>query len=568
MDKIEVQGSLTFEHNGYLYRVTSDVYKWDPDYIYNAGEYVLYRGKLLQAKTKTPGAWLFNFDTVKPTDRLTRNSTNDDLEPIHQSLNEIRAKLGLEPFEPDEPDSVDPGFNPEYPGCGPEEGGDDTRPPCNQDDVDPDFTMKPWVGIELRLQTIEKTYVRTINNQPPISGNINIDYDGSVEPPESTLLRWSESNTLDLKPENKIQYMIDETPMQVIAYDGSLHLGSENLHLDIATVDTVTINGADVVTSETVVDLINDQNISGKKHFDYLSTTEAPQDDIQVPNSGWVNETIDTKLQDAIKPRLVETTTYYIDSASLADDEDGSKDFPFKTLKNAVCYIKEVDINFQAVTLEFTGAYTDNSEVLELPEVGPTVKIINRSKAEVIMPPLYVTGHWDIDGVILCDNRLGQCPLEVDRGFCVLRNATVSLRTPAPATDAIFVHNTGVLQLASGCTIEIVNESTINVEHAIHVKAGTLIGNEDVHSNVGETNYLSISKDNSSFGVALWLENGARALYLESTDFTSPVGCTPYVAQKASVLQGLTLPPGAQGESDASSIIALLPKTLDDSLSH
>lgn len=562
MDKIEVQGSLTFEHNGYLYQVTSDVYRWDPERIYNPGEYVLYHGKLLQAKTKTPGAWLFNFNKVKPTDRLTTTSTNDDLIPIHQSLKEIRAKLGLED-EPDDPDPIDPGFNPEYPGCGPEEDGEGTQPPCDQDDVDPDFTMKPWVGIELRLQTIEKTYVRTINNQTPISGNINIDYDGSVEPPESSLLRWSESNTLDLKPENKIQYMIDDTPMEVISYDGALHLGSENLHLDISTVDTVTINGADIVTSETVVDLINDQNISGKKHFEYLSTTEAPQDDTQVPNSGWVNETIDQKILDSVKPRLVAPVTYYIDSSSLEDAEDGSKEFAFKSLKNAVSYIKEIDLNFQQVTLEFLGEYTDNSELLELPELGPTVKIISRGN-NVIMPPLYITGHWDIDGVTLADNRVGQCPLEVDRGFCTLRNVKVALNTPAPATDAIYVHNTGVLQLASKSSITIVNESTVNVQNAIHIKAGTLIGNEDVHSNVGEVNSLVISKDNSGFGVALWLENGARALYLESTDVSIPVGCTPYVAHKASVLQGLTLPQGQQGESDASSIISLIPKKSDE----
>lgn len=565
MDKIEVQGSLTFEHNGYLYQVTSDVYKWDPEYIYNAGEYVLYRGKLLQAKTKTPGAWLFNFNKVKPTDRLTKDITNDDLEPINESLKEIRAKLGLDQ-QPEDPDPVDPGFNPDYTPDGPT-GDDDVTLPTDPEE-DPGFTMKPWVEINQRLTTVEQTYVRTINNQTPISGNINIDYDGSVEPPESTLLRWSDSDSLDLKPENSIQYVIDDTPMQVIAYDGSLHLGSDLTHLELATVDTVTINGADIVTSETVVDLINDQNISGKKHFEYLSTTEAPQDDIQVPNSKWVQESIDKKLLDTVKPRLTEATTYYIDCNSLKDGEDGSKEYPFKTLKNAVSYIKEVDVNFQQVTLEFQGQYTDNNELLELPELGPTVKILNRTGLDVVLPPLYVTGHWDLDGVILADNRLGQCPLEVDRGFCVLRKVSITLNTPAPATDAIFAHNTGVLQLASKGSVNITNESTVNVEHAIHIKAGTLIGNEDVHSNVGETNYLAISKDNSSFGVALWLENGARALYLESTDFTVPVGCTPYVAQKASVLQGLTLPQGVQGESDASSIIALLLKKPGESLSQ
>ena len=235
----------------------------------------------------------------------------------------------------------------------------------------------------------------------------------------------------------------------------------------------------------------------------------------------------------------------------------------FDEMKNAVSYIKEIDLNFQQVTLEFLGEYTDNSELLELPELGPTVKIISRGN-NVIMPPLYITGHWDIDGVTLADNRVGQCPLEVDRGFCTLRIVKVALNTPAPATDAIYVHNTGVLQLASKSSITIVNESTVNVQNAIHIKAGTLIGNEDIHSNVGEVNSLAISKDNSGFGVALWLENGARALYLESTDVSIPIGCTPYVAHKASVLQGLTLPQGQQGESDASSIISLIPKKSDE----
>ena len=44
-----------------------------------------------------------------------------------------------------------------------------------------------------------------------------------------------------------------------------------------------------------------------------------------------------------------------------------------------VSYIKEIDLNFQQVTLEFLGEYSDNSELLELPELGPTVKIISFS---------------------------------------------------------------------------------------------------------------------------------------------------------------------------------------------
>ena len=560
MEKIEVQGSLTFEYNGYLYRVTSDVYKWDPEYVYNTNEYVLYRGRLMKAKTRTPGAWLFNFEYVAPVDRLTKNATNDDLAPIYKSLDEIRCKLGL---DAEEPDSIDPGFNPEYkPDCPcqpdePGESGGCSGSGSDDECIDPGFTMKPWTELTLRVQTIEQTYVRTINNQTPISGNINIDYDGSVMPPESNIVRWSDENTIDFAPEDKIQYVISDTPMNALSYDGSLNLGSESLHLNLATIDTVTINGADIVTSETVVDLINDQNIRGKKHFDYISTTEAPQDDNQVPNSKWISDTIDLKLEEAIKPRLTKQTVFYIDSSSLKDTEDGTQECPFKTLKNAVDYIKEVDLNFQAVTLEFIGVYSDNSEMLELPELGSTIKLLSRSKSDTIMPPLYVTGHWDIDGVTLSDNRIGQCPLEVDRGYCTLRNVTVQLNTPAPATDAIFIHNTGVLQLASKCVIAIVNNSTINVQNAVHLKAGTLIGNEDVHSNVGEANTLKISSDNSGFGVGIYAENGARCLYLENTDFQHSRGCVPYVAIKASVIQGLTLLQGIVGENDASSIVTL-----------
>lgn len=108
MDKIEVQGSLIFEHHGYLYKVDSDVYKWDPDHVYNAGEFVLFRDVLFKARIKTLGAWTDNFDKVAPTDRITTNATNDDLQPIYKSLSEIRAALGLD--APVTDDDLDPGI--------------------------------------------------------------------------------------------------------------------------------------------------------------------------------------------------------------------------------------------------------------------------------------------------------------------------------------------------------------------------------------------------------------------------------------------------------------------------
>lgn len=558
MDKIEVQGSLTFEHNGYLYRVTSDVYKWDPEHIYNPGEYVLYRGMLWQAKTKTPGAWMFNFEKVAPTDKLTKTATNDDLTPIYKSLDEIRTKLGL---DKEDPDPIDPGFNPDYrppccePGCGCSGSGSGSGDSSGGEIIDPGFTMHPAI-VELgqRLETIETTYVRTINNKHPLGGNINIDFDGSVMPSESDILRWTDG-ILELKDSNRFVFNIDGTKFNVLSYDGVMHLGSDQLHLDLASVDTVTVNGADVATCETVVDLANDQNIHGKKHFDYIGTTESPQEDYQVPNSRWISDTIDLRIAEAVKPRLNEQTTFYINASSLSDIEDGTEENPFKTLKNAVTYIKQVDLNFMPVTLEFiTSRYTDDSELLELPELGSTVKILSRTGLDTFLPPLYVTGHWDIDGVTLCDNRIGQCPLEIDRGYCVLRNIKVALNTPAPATDAIFVHNNGTLQLASGATLNIINNSNINVQNAIHVKAGMLIGNEDVHSNVGDVNTITISSDNSSFGVGLYATNGARCVYLENTTFSYPRNTVPYVAKKASVLQGLVVE-GNVGESDASSIV-------------
>lgn len=544
MDKIEVQGSLIFEHHGYLYKVDSDVYKWDPDHVYNAGEFVLFRDMLFKARIRTLGSWIANFDKVAPTDRITTNATNDDLQPIYRSLSEIRAALGLD--TPVTDDDLDPGIGlPPSPQKPPLPQG-----PEDEDPIDPGFGVdKDLKELVLRVDNIEQTYVRTINHEPALGGNINIDYDGSVQPPESNILRW-DNNTLKLKPEQSLQYIVDDVVHNIVQYDDGLVFGSSNTHLDIQSVDGLTVNGEPVVTSETVVDLINDQNVFGRKHFESIFTTEAPQEDHQIPNKSWIVSTIDDAVATAVKPRLNSDTVFYIDAESLVDAETGTKESPFKTLKNAVDYIKKLDLNFHPVTIEFLGPYTDNSELLELPNLGSNVKIVSKIEG-VELPPLFVTGSWILDGVTLTDNRLAQCPLEVNRGYCVLEHVSIKLKTPAPGTAAIFVCNSGTLQLASGGELNIVNESSVNVVNAICIDAGTLLGNQDVHANVGEANAITVSNDNAGFAVGILAKHGARCLYLENTDYAYM--CLPYVAKQASVIQGLRH--NQEGERDASSMV-------------
>lgn len=535
MKKIEVQGSLVFEHHGFYYTVNSDVYDWDPEYVYNSGEYVLKGGALYKARIETPGAWLCNFDRVEPSDRVTATATTDDIAAITTSLDEVRKKLGLDVEE----DPIDPGFT--HPGCPmpPEE-------PEVPEEPAPDPNIE---ALEQRINTIEKTYVRTINNEVPLGGNINIDFDGSVMPPESNIVRWQDS-ALTL-PAGYTINVTDDDSLPIASFDGSLTIGSDTIHVDIKSLDGLTINGSEVVTTDTVVDLINDQNIFGRKHFEKAFTTEAPQEDHQIPNSLWVKEHVKAQVSEAVKPRLNEETTFYIDASNIGDLEDGSREHGFKTLKNAVFYIKKLDLNFEPVTLEFINRYVDMSEMLELPALGSEIKILSRTGLDTELPPLYVTGSWFIDGVTLTDNKLSQCPLEVDRGYCRLGNVKIKLSTPAAGTDAIFVHNNGTVQLSGNTAVSIANESGTEVTRAIHVKAGTLIGNEDRHSNAGDKNSLIISDDNAGFGTGIMATNGARCIYLENTDYECKT--LPYVAQKASLIQGLNT--RNEGEKDASSIV-------------
>lgn len=533
MKKIEVQGSLTFENHGYLYTVTSDVYSWDPDHLYNANEYVLYKGKLLQARIRTPGLWLCNFEPVKPNDTVTKYATNDDLQPIYKSLDEIKAKLGIS-----EEDPLDPWFS--QPQCPPPEDESKPEPDENTDEI------------LQRLDTIEQTYVRTINNTPAVGGNINIDYDGTVTPPESTILRWVDGKLIFDK-DKSIVYTADDVQFNVLSFDNGVQLGSDSLHVNIDSVDGLTVNGTPVVTSETVVDLINDQNIHGRKHFDKIFTTESPQEDHQVPNSKWVKDVVDHAIVEAVKPNLSKETVYYIDSRTVLDTQDGSKDAPFKSLKNAIDYIKTINLNFNSITIEFLSRYTDDSSMVELPDFGSYINVVSKTGLDVELPPLYITGKWRFDGVTFTDNKLAQYPIEIDGGYCKLYNVKVALRTPAPGTNAIFVHNTGVVQLAPLGSLVIKNESNVNVQTAICIDAGVLLGNEDVHSNVGEPNSITISNDNSSFAVAMMAKHGARCLYLENTKY-SYGSALPYVAKQASVIQGLIH--RGEGEQDSSSIVA------------
>lgn len=541
MKKIEVQGSLTLEHKGNLYTVNSDVYYWDPYDVYPRGTYVLFKDTLYKAKCKTAGSVITNFELVPPTDRVTVTATNDDLVPLYTDIEKLKAKLGIE-------DPVDPGFT--APGTG--EPEPEAPKPETPEDVDPDMAVVPgMLELQGRVNLIEQTYVRTINNTQATNGNINIDFDGSAMPPESTIVRFTDGN-IHLPEQASIQYIVQDVPMDVVQYNSSLILGSDLTHLELKSVDTVTVNGNTVVTTEDVVTLLDDQNIQGRKHFEALFTTEAPQEDQQVPNSKWVRRHVAKKIQEAVKPRLNQEQVFYISALNLSDVEDGTEEHPFKTLKNAVSFIKKIDLNFNDISLEFKDRYEDNSEMLELPELGATVTIRSRTGLDTVLPPLYVTGHWRLEGVTLSDNRLAQTPLEVDKGYCVLGTVAIKLASPAPGTDGVFVHNNGTVQLASKGSLTITNESSTPVLRAVHLKAGTLICNEDVHANVGEVNTITVEPDNGGFGVGLFLDNVSRCIYMENTEYTCGASL-PYVAKNVSIIQGIKQL--GLGEQDASSVV-------------
>lgn len=528
MKLYDVNGSLTFEHNKRLYTVSSDVYTWDPDETYQAGTYVLKDPTLLRAKVKTTGAWLKNFDVIQPTDKVSYNITNDDIEDLYKTVNDIKDKLEDISSQ--------------------EHGGSGTLPPSVDADVN---------EIKGRLTTIENTYVRTVNSKTPVDGNVDIECtvppppepepEPEPEPrppvpvPDNTV--QFKDDAIQLKPEQGITYVVDGTEHQVFSHnDGTLVLGSNTQHLDIQSLDDVTVNGHALLTVNDAVDLINDQNIFGRKHFERIYTTEAPQEDNQIPNRGWVLSVLKQEIDNATDVQQ-KIDTVYVNSNSQTDEE-------YSSLRDAVAYVRSLNLT-RPMTIVIKGSYQDKTDdILELPDVGVKCTIVGTS-TQTILPPIWVTGRWELKDVLLSENRVQQSPLEVDSGWCILNNVTIILNHPAAGTDAIFVHNSGTLQLAPNSTTRIRNMSETVVTRAINLKHGTMLGNMDKHNNLGEPNTLLIHSTRGGFGAAIYASNASKCVYLERTTYKY-ANNVPYVVKQGSVIQGVT---NNNGESDASSMV-------------
>lgn len=333
------------------------------------------------------------------------------------------------------------------------------------------------------------------------------------------------------------------------ADDDIVQVGDLKSNLNLVG-NKVLTNYKEIATKDNTVTLDEEQLINPKKVFGQLFVKQTPSEDLQVVNLSFVKSYIKDFVQTFAKRKLRANVKYYI-SENGNDNNDGSKDKPFRTFKKCLSTIAKLDCNLKKVSIHFLTDYSDEDtlHILFKHNADSAISVINSEHSVMLSPIKCNEGHWYFENVIIRNTKeFKECVNVSLSGIVSLNNGNFEVfYNDSIESNVISISDKGFVFMNG--EIDFINHTSIPLKSAVNITNNAVC-------RVEQESQLNIKNENGGFYSAIECDCNGSFIVSQISKIALGENTKQFrIKNNSSLGYKVSFSGGVDGESDLTSTL-------------